>query len=60
MCVAVGYSVFFQVVQMVKQQEVTEPMQASQEGDFLKVDRGPTPRSNSPLEVSLIQRLLFM
>ncbi|XP_056008993.1 serine/threonine-protein kinase ULK2-like isoform X12 [Ostrea edulis] len=38
------------VVQMVKQQEVTEPMQASQEGDFLKVDRGPTPRSNSPLE----------
>ncbi|XP_061162788.1 serine/threonine-protein kinase ULK2-like isoform X2 [Saccostrea echinata] len=37
------------VVQMIKQQEVAEAM-SSNEGEFLKVDKGPTPRSNSPTE----------
>lgn len=41
------------VVQMVKQQEVAEAMQGStHDEEFLKVDKGPTPRSNSPTEVS--------
>nr|XP_011449472.2 serine/threonine-protein kinase ULK2 isoform X3 [Crassostrea gigas] len=39
------------VVQMVKQQEVAEAMQGStHDEEFLKVDKGPTPRSNSPTE----------
>nr|XP_022286175.1 serine/threonine-protein kinase ULK2-like isoform X3 [Crassostrea virginica] len=39
------------VVQMVKQQEVAEAMQgSSHDEEFLKVDKGPTPRSNSPTE----------
>ena len=43
-----------QVVQMVKQQEVAEAMQgSSHDEEFLKVDKGPTPHSNSPTEVSL-------
>lgn len=46
------YSVI-KVVQMVKQQEVAEAMQGStHDEEFLKVDKGPTPRSNSPTEVS--------
>lgn len=35
---------------MVKQQEVAE---ATHDEEFLKVDKGPTPRSNSPTEVSV-------
>lgn len=47
------YSVI-KVVQMVKQQEVAEAMQGStHDEEFLKVDKGPTPRSNSPTEVSV-------
>lgn len=50
------YSVI-KVVQMVKQQEVAEAMQGStHDEEFLKVDKGPTPRSNSPTEVSVQKR----